>query len=160
MLGLIAAVIFALSGAGAWWYSSGSADYTKARNRDSVLITAKQSIAVLNSLDYRQIDDGLASWRKVSTGTLADQFNEIDAQDRALLADQKKISQGKVVEAAVLDVSADTATVLASAEVTVRDGTNPDAEPTIKRHRYSANLVREKGEWKVSTLEQVAVQLS
>lgn len=67
---------------------------------------------------------------------------------------------GRVVNAAVTDLDDDTATVIAAVEVTVRDGKDADAEPTVKRNRFSADLVRAGGTWKLESLQQVAVDLS
>lgn len=157
---LAVAVLFGISGAVAWWSTHESDDLALAKERDAVRIAATRDIAVLNTLDYRSIARGLKSWQSVSTGTLRDQFAGVTAKDQQLLADQKKISTGKVVEAAVLDVDPDSATVLASVEVTVRDGSDASAEPVVKRNRFSADMTRSGGQWKISSLQQVAVDVS
>ena len=68
------------------------------------------------------------------------------------------ISSGKVIDAAVtqLDNRAGNATVIATVETTVApsNGTPP------KRNRFSATLARDGGSWKLSDLQQVAVNLS
>lgn len=155
-LGLVVAV----SGSAAWWIAAHSDDLQLARTRDAVLIAATSDIATLNSLDYRDVGAGLDGWEAVTTGTLHDQFVGLDAKDRELLADQRKISEGRVVEAAVLRVDGGTAEVIASVETTVRDGEDVDAEPVVKRNRFTATLERSGGTWKVSDLQQLAVDLS
>jgi Mce-associated membrane protein len=155
-LGLVVAV----SGSVAWWTAAHSEDLQLARTRDAVLIAATSDVATLNSLDYRDVEGGLDGWKAVTTGTLHDQFAGLDAKDRELLADQRKISKGRVVEAAVLDVDGATAEVIASVETTVRDGEDADAEPVVKRNRFTATLQRSGGTWKVSDLQQLAVDLS
>jgi Mce-associated membrane protein len=157
---LAVSLAVAVSGSVAWWSAAHSDDLQLARTRDAVLIRATSDIATLNSLDSADVKAGLDSWKAVTTGTLHDQFSGLDEQDRQLLADQGKESRGKVVDAAVLDVDGDTAEVIASVETTVRDAKDADAEPVVKRNRFTATLVRSGGTWKVSDLQQLAVELS
>ncbi|KQY56125.1 hypothetical protein ASD11_16820 [Aeromicrobium sp. Root495] len=160
LVGLAVAVVFGVTGGVAWWSATSSDDLSLAQERDAVLVSAKTEIAVLNTLDYRSVAKGLKAWQSASTGTLRDQFAGISTKDQGVLADQKKISKGKVVDAAVLEVDGDSATVLAAVEVTVTDGTDPSAEPVVKRNRFSADLARSGGTWKVANLQQVAVNVS
>jgi len=142
-----------------WWRAAHDADADRAGVRDTALIAATQDIATMNTLDYRAVDAGLARWQAVTTGTLHDQLAQVGAADRKLLAQQQKISTGKVIDAAVVDLGAGTATVIASVEVTVRSGTDPGATPTVKRNRFTADLVHTGGTWKLESLDQVAVSL-
>ena len=160
LIGLLVALLLGISGGVAWWSAAHSEDLEAASDRDAVLVAAKQHIATLNTLDYRKVDAGLKAWTSVTTGTLKDQFSSISADDRKLLADQKKISTGKVVDAAVLEVDGASARVIASVEVEVRDGKDLSKDPSIKRNRFSADLTRSGGTWKLDTLQQVAVDLS
>lgn len=157
---LLLALVVAVSGLIAWSRASGDENISKAETRDAVLITARQHIQTLNSLDYRDIDAGLKAWTAVTTGTLKDSLTQVDGENRRLLADQKKISVGKVVDAAVVSLEGSSATVIAAVEITVTDDAKPDAEPTVKRNRFSADLVKVKGQWKLENLQQVAVNLS
>lgn len=136
------------------------ADVARAELRDEVLITARSHIETMNTLDHRELDAGLAKWESVSTGTLKDQLVAVPPETRQLMADQQKISSGKVVDAAVIDLTDDTATVIASVEVTVRDGADPAAEPTVKRNRFTADLVEVGDEWLLEALDAVAVNIS
>ena len=154
------AALLAITGAFAWWQASHDDDIARAEARDTVLIKARQHIATLNSLDYRKVDKGVKAWSDVTTGTLHDQLTQVDAQERKLLAEQKKISTGKVVDAAVLELDGSTASVIASVEVTVRDAAKPDSEPTLKRNRFIADLQKAGGTWKLESLQQVAVNVS
>lgn len=157
---LVAATLVMITGLFAWWQSSGDEDTALAETRDTVLISARQHIQTLNSLDYRSVDKGLKTWLAVTTGTLHDQLAAVGADERQLLADQKKISTGRVVDAAVLDLDDGKATVIASVEITVVDDAVADAQPTVKRNRFTADLVDVKGSWKLENLQQVAVNLS
>ncbi|TYL55380.1 hypothetical protein FXB39_03280 [Nocardioides sp. BGMRC 2183] len=155
-------VLVLVAGLLTWWRATqhDADEVVRAELRDTVLITATSQIETMNTLDYRDVDAGLEKWQDVTTGTLHDQIVEQGTEQAPLLEDQKKISQGHVVQAAVLDLTEDTATVIAAVEVTVQDGTDLEAEPTVKRHRYSADLVEVDGEWLLEALEQVAVSIS
>lgn len=158
--GLIVAVLVMASGLFAWWHTAHDDSIELAQTRDAVLISARQDIEIMNSLDYRSVDKGLKNWQSVTTGTLHDQIASVDADDIKLLADQKKISTGKVVDAAVVDLDETSATVIASIEVTVKDDADKSAKPTVKRNRFSADLKMVGGHWKLETLQQVAVNVS
>ncbi|MFI5430110.1 hypothetical protein [Aeromicrobium sp. UC242_57] len=157
---VVLALAVAASGLFAWRSAANDDAVALAKTRDTVLMTARQHIVTLNSLDYRKVDEGLKGWAAVTTGTLNDQLAQVDQENRQLLADQKKISVGKVIDAAVTSLDDTTATVIAAVEITVTDDAKPDAEPTVKRNRFSADLVKVKGEWKLENLQQVAVDLS
>ncbi|WP_300682091.1 hypothetical protein [Nocardioides sp.] len=143
-----------------WWRAAHNDTYDLAATRDAVLIAATSDIQTMNSLDYRSAAKGLDAWMKVTTGTLHDQIAQVSDEDKKLLADQGKISVGKVVDAAVTSVDATKASVIASVEVTVADGTDTTKEPTVKRNRFSADLVLVRGQWLLERLEQVAVSVS
>jgi Mce-associated membrane protein len=157
---LLVAALVAVSGVFMGWQADRAPDRASAETRDTVLIEARQAIETMNTLDYRSVDKGVKAWLQVTTGTLRDQLAGVSADDRTLLAEQKKISTGRVVDAAVIDVDDGSATVIAAVEVTVRDAAKPDSEPTVKRNRFSADLVKVGGRWKLESLQQVAVSLS
>lgn len=162
-LGVLLLAVVALAFAGvSFSRASGhdDADVARAELRDQVLITARSHIETMNTLDHRELDAGLAKWGSVSTGTLKDQLVAVPAETRQLMADQQKISSGKVVDAAVIDLTDDTATVIASVEVTVRDGADPAAEPAVKRNRFTADLVKVGDAWLLEALDAVAVNIS
>ena len=65
-----------------------------------------------------------------------------------------------MVDAAIVDLTDDTATVIAAVETTVADGADAGAEPTVKRDRFTADLVKVGDDWLLEALVQVAVNLS
>ncbi|WP_408899676.1 hypothetical protein ACJ5H2_04320 [Nocardioides sp. R1-1] len=159
-LAVLAAVVLAVAVVS--WVRAGDHDAAaveRAELRDTVLITARSHIETMNTLDHRDIAGGLEKWIDVSTGTLKDQLVATDEETRQLMADQQMVSTGKVVDAAVVDLTDSTATVIASVEVTVRDDADPAAEPSVKRNRFAADLVKVGGEWLLEGLDQVAVEL-
>jgi|UPI0003C7DEF3 Mce-associated membrane protein len=155
LVGLVAAAV----GSWLWWSAAHDDDLELAQTRDTVLIEGTQHIETLNTLDYRDVDGGLEAWADATTGTMRDQLTAVDEAQRQLLADQQKISEGRVVEAGVLELDGDTATVVAAVEISVVDDANPGSEATVKRQRYSADLRLVKGEWKLENLVQVAVSV-
>lgn len=157
---LALAVVIAALGMFSWWRAAHDDTLALGKTRDAVLIAATSHIETLNSLDYRHVDAGLAQWRAVTTGTLHDQLADVGADQQKLLADQKKISTGKVVDAAVFSLDKDSATVVAAVEVTVKDDLHPDQAATVKRNRFSADMVLVHGSWLVENLQQVAVNIS
>lgn len=157
---LVASALVMASGLFAWWQASGDERADRAESRDAALIAGKQYIATMQTLDYRSVDKGVKAWKKITTGTLNDQIKAIGSEDRALLVDQKKISTGKVVDAAVIDLGKTTATVIAAVEITVSDDPSADVEPTVKRNRFSADLVLVRGTWKLENIGQVPVDVS
>lgn len=155
------AALIAISGVTAWAVTARDGDRDLAASRDAVLIAGRQNIETLTSLDYRKVDDGLTAWADASTGDLRDQLTKVTDADKQLLADQKTVSTGKVVDAAVTELDGNSASVIASVEITVNDDSaaSASAEPTLKRNRFVAELQKVKGEWKLSTLNQVPVNV-
>lgn len=157
---LAIALIVMISGLFAWWQAAHDDDIALAETRDAVLIAGTEHIETMQSLDYRSVDKGLKAWLDVTTGTLHDQLKAVGPEEQKLLADQKKISKARVVEAAVLSLDGDSATVVAAIEVTVADDPSVGSEPTVKRNRFSADLTKVKGRWLLEDIGQVAVSLS
>ncbi len=164
LLWVLPAVVLCVLVAGlvSWWRATGHDQemVDDAARRDRVLIVATSHVETLNTLDYRKVDEGLKSWAEITTGTLHDQLADVPDDERKLLADQQKISTGSVMEAALTDLDDNTATVIAAVEITVQDGADADAEPTVKRNRFAADLVKVGDEWLMESLEQVEVDIS
>jgi len=101
----------------------------------------------------------LQDWLGATTGTLHDQISQVSASDKKSITDAKTTTTGRVIDAAVtqLDDRAGSATVIASVEVSVQPATG---SATIKRNRFTATMTRVGTEWKLSDLQQVAVNLS
>lgn len=161
-LGLLVLAVVALVAGVVSWQRAGDHDaaaVARAALRDTVLITARSHIETMNTLDHDDVDGGLERWQDVTTGTLKDQIAATDAETRQLMADQQMVSTGKVVDAAVLDLTASTATVIASVEVTVRNDADPSAVPSVKRNRFAADLVKVGDRWLLEGLDQVAVEI-
>lgn len=157
-LAVLAAVVLVVAVV-SWWRAGDhdAADVDRAKLRDTVLITARSHVETMNTLSYEDIDGGLQKWEDVSTGTLKDQIAATDPESRKLMAEQRMISVGKVTDAAVVDLTDSTATVIVSLATTVTDTTKPGEQPTVKRNRMAADLVKVGGKWLLEALDQVAV---
>lgn len=156
---LTAALVLAVVGGRAWWHAEHDPDLDRAASRDAALIAASSHVATLTTLDGTAVEAGLEDWEAATTGLLHDQVSDMDDTNRAMLADIGSASTGRVVDAAVLELDASTATVLVSVEVTVVDLAAPSAEPTLKRNRFAADLRLVDGDWLLEDLQQVAVTL-
>lgn len=155
----VAALVFAVIGFTSWWRADHDSSIGYAKNRDAVVLAARQDIVVLNTLNYQQLTTGLRNWLGASTGTLHDQLSQVSAADKSSIVAARTVTSGKVLDAAVtqLDDRAGNATVIATVEVTV---TPAGGKATVKRNRYSATLARVGTSWKLSDLAQVPVSVS
>lgn len=149
---IVAAVLAFFS----WRSADNDPDRARADLRDTAVIQGTEAVETMNSIDYRDVASGVEAWQDVSTGVLHDQLIAMTPEDQQLLAEQKKVATGRVVQAALSDLTDRTATLLVAVEVTVRDE-DETVEPTMKRNRFAADLVLVNGTWKLENLAQVAV---
>lgn len=160
MLALILASVIAVVGSWWWWEAAHDDQLAAAQDRDAALIAGTEGVETINTLDYRDPAADLAAWEDVTTGQFQDGIASITDSQRQLLVDEKKIATAEVVDAAVLSMDDDEATVVTAVEITVVDDAAPDSEPTLKRNRFSAQMKLVEGQWKINNLQQVAVSLS
>jgi Mce-associated membrane protein len=128
-------------------------DLAFSRDRDAATEFARHSVAVLNTLDYRNLDEDLAEWAEVTTGDLHDEVAGLGEEDRQQLLDAKSVSEGKVVSVAVreLDVRAGTATALAAVRISRTVGGQAD----VRYQRIQAAISRTDDGWKLSAIGAV-----
>lgn len=148
---LVLAALFA-AWAGWSWYAAAHDDaYAYSRTRDQVLEAAEQAVKNLNTLDYRNLEPGLNSWRDSTAGDLHEQITK----GRAAFAEQvrkaRTITSARILDAAVaeLDERSGKARVLVAVEITV---TPPDGDPVTKQSRLIGMLERTRAGWKLSEL--------
>ncbi len=158
---LVAVLAVVVLGAGLWQWRAADGDQglRYAAMRDTVTVEGRQDIVVMNSLDTTQVQAGLAAWLSVSTGTLHDQLGQVSDADKKTLGSSGAKTTGKVVDAVLteLDDRAGTARMIASVELNVVDKAG---KATVKRNRFSADLSLDGTQWKLSQLQQVAVNAS
>ena len=151
---LVAAAGFAGWAGLSWLRASGDDALGYAATRDEALRVGRQQVAELTTLDYHDVDGGIARWLGLSTGPLRDQLAGTDAATRNSLRQGATVASGTVLDAAVseLDARAGTAKLLVSVEITTA---KQGAATATKRNRFMAALTRTDGGWKVSALDQV-----
>ncbi len=96
------------------------------------------AVETMTTMDCRDVEMGIKAWQGVSTGVLHDQLLAVGG-DQQMLADQGKIASGRVVQAALTELTDRSATLLAAVEVTVEpvDGREAGGQ---ERNRFSADL--------------------
>lgn len=155
LIALVAVAAVAAIVLGVLWVLAVSASsLTLARDRDAVLVDARQAAINLNTLDYREVQRGLDLWEQSSTGPVLQEFQQNrDAYAKAV-TDAKRATQATVPDAAVaeLDDRAGLARVLVAVDVTV----TPEGQaPVVTRQRLQLEMTRTPNGWKVSGISPV-----
>jgi Mce-associated membrane protein len=152
---VLVVVAAACAGYFGWsWYSAAHDDsLAYSRTRDDVLRAAEQGVQNMNTLDYRKVDQGLASWEASSTGDLHQQLVQGRAQFSQQVRAAKTVTTAKILDAAVteLDDRAGKAGAIVAVQITV---TPPTGSPATKQSRMRAQLTRTRSGWKLSALGQ------
>jgi Mce-associated membrane protein len=154
------AVLLALAAAAcaAWfgwsWYSAGHDGSLKfSQSRDDALQAGEQGVLNMNTLDYRQVDQGLSRWVSSTTGDLQQQISQGRTQFESQVMQAKTITTAKILDGGVveLDDRAGTATVIVAVQITV---TPQSGRAATKLSRMQAQLSRTAAGWKLSALAQ------
>lgn len=134
-----------------WLSAASSATVGVAETRDQALQAGEQEILNLNTLDYRTVHQGLASWLASSTGRLHGYFAANQAAFAKDVIRTKAVTTSKILDAALtrLNVGAGTATIIAAVEVTVIPSAGG---PTVKTESEQGQLTRTPAGWKLSFL--------
>ncbi len=158
---VLVVVAAAVAGYFGWsWYGAAHDDSLHySRARDAVLLAAEQGVQNMNTLDYRNVDQGLAAWEDSSTGDLHQELVSGRSQFAAQVREAKTVTTAKILDGAVseLDDRAGKAGVMVALQITV---TPPKGEPTTKQSRMRAQLTRTPSGWKLSALGQAPVGTS
>ncbi|GAA4481415.1 hypothetical protein GCM10023191_000310 [Actinoallomurus oryzae] len=136
------------------WYGAAHDDsLAYSRDRDAVLRAAEQGVQNMNTLDYRKVDQGLATWEASSTGDLHQELVQGRAQFAQQVRTAKTVTSAKILDAAVteLDDRAGKAGAIVAVQITV---TPPTGSPATKQSRMRAQLTRTPSGWKLSALGQ------
>jgi Mce-associated membrane protein len=139
-----------------WYGAAHDESLAYSRDRDTVLRAAEQGVQNMNTLDYRRVDQGLASWEDSSTGDLRRQLVEGRAQFAAQVRLARTVTTARILDGAVteLDDRAGKAGAIVAVQITV---TPPTGAPTTKQSRMRAQLTRTPSGWKLSALGQAPV---
>lgn len=137
-----------------WAMALNSSSLALAKDRDAVLVDARQAAINLNTLNYKAVDAGLNLWEQSSTGAVLDEFKQNRAAYAKAVTDSKRSTVATVPDAAVaeLDERSGVARVLIGVDVTV----TPEGQaPVVTRQRLQLEMTRTDSGWKVSKLNPV-----
>nr|WP_142214953.1 hypothetical protein [Streptomyces sp. SLBN-118] len=125
----------------------------EAQRHQDILAAARQSALNFTSLDYRHYEQDSQNVLKGATGDFKEQFSAQTAELTKLVAANKSVSQGQVLEAGITRSDERTARVLVVADSKVTNTAAPGGQ--ARTYRLQLDLVREKGRWLTSDVEFV-----
>lgn len=141
--------------AGFRWYSAAHDEaLAQAQQRETVLRQAEQAAINLNTLDYRNVEQGLQLWQRSTTGALHDELSSNAKRYAQVIGQGKVKTQAEVRGSAVkrLNPASQTAVVLIGIDVTVI----PDSgKPTAKRERLRLTMSNTPQGWKASRVQAI-----
>lgn len=121
--------------------------------RRAVLRAATAEVVAFTTLDYRDLEPSIERVLEGATGEFEQQFESSRAQLEQLSRDNESVSEGRVLEAGVVSMDEDSATVIVVADSQV---TNKSTEQPQPRHyRLQLDLVLEGDRWLTSDLQFV-----
>ncbi|MBT2417396.1 hypothetical protein J7F01_20805 [Streptomyces sp. ISL-22] len=123
------------------------------QRRQDVLAAARQSALNFTSLDYRHYDRDSANVLAGATGDFKKQFAAQMGQLTDLVAENKSVSEGQVLEAGIVRSDEDSARVLVVADSKVTNTAVPQGE--ARTYRLQLDLVHKDGRWLTSDVEFV-----
>jgi Mce-associated membrane protein len=123
------------------------------QRRQGILAAARQSALNFTSLDYRHYDRDSANVLAGATGEFKKQFTAQTEQLTKLVAQNKSVSQGQVLEAGIVRSDEDSARVLVVADSKVSNTAAPEGE--ARTYRLQLDLVHKDGRWLTSDVEFV-----
>ena len=146
-VGLVVATV--LTTALAVWLSLALADQREAeQRRQDILAAARQSALNFTSLDYRHYDRDSANVLKSATGDFKKQFSAQTHDLTELVARNKSVSQGQVLDAGIVRSDAHSARVLVVADSKVTNTAAPEGQ--ARTYRLQLDLARVAGRWLTS----------
>ncbi|CAL9624611.1 putative protein [Streptomyces sp. enrichment culture] len=150
--GLVAATV--VTTALALWLAFGIHAQNEAdHRRQGILAAARQSALNFTSLDYRHYDRDSANVLAGATGDFKKQFTAQTEQLTKLVAQNKSVSQGQVLEAGIVRSDENSARVLVVADSKVTNTAVPGGE--ARTYRLQLDLVHKDGRWLTSDVEFV-----
>ncbi|MGI5374977.1 hypothetical protein ACQEV2_12145 [Streptomyces sp. CA-251387] len=150
--GLVAATV--LTTAVTIWLTFGLLEHREAeQRRQDILAAARQSALNFTSLDYRHYDRDSANVLSGATGDFKKQFAAQTKQLTQLVAQNKSVSEGQVLEAGIVRADEDSARVLVVADSKVTNTAVPQGE--ARTYRLQLDLVHKDGRWLTSDVEFV-----
>lgn len=131
--------------------------YWQLRQRDEIaaagnaaLDTAKSYAVTISSIDTKNIDQNFAAVIDGATGEFKSMYNQSSAQLRQLLVDNKAVSHGTVIDAAVKSATKTNAAVMLFVDQSVSNSGSP--EPRVDRLRITMNMELVDNRWLASNV--------
>jgi Mce-associated membrane protein len=125
---------------------------TEQRHQD-ILAAARQSALNFTSLDYRHYGRDSENVLKDATGDFKEQFTAQTAELTKLVATNKSVSKGQVLEAGITRADERTARVLVVADSKVTNVAAPQGQ--ARTYRLQLDLELKDGRWLTSNVEFV-----
>ncbi|WP_244258054.1 hypothetical protein [Streptomyces sp. Tu 2975] len=123
------------------------------RRHQDILAAARRSALNFTSLDHRHYDRDSANVLRGATGEFKEQFASQTAELTKLVAANKSVSEGQVLEAGIARADERSARVLVVADSKVTNKAAPEGQS--RTYRLQLDLVLEKGRWLTSHVEFV-----
>lgn len=125
--------------------------------REQVARAGGAALELFNTLDHKALEAGLARWEAASIGSLHNDLADMSEESKQLVRDAGAVTRGRLVDVAVaeLDVANGVAEVIGVVDVEVREG---DAQPVVKRSRFTARMERVGDRWLAAAVTPVAVR--
>ena len=120
----------------------------------AVLAAARSEMEAFVNIDYRDAQASIAKVAAGATGDFAKQYGSSTKNVQQILEQAKSVMDGKVLWAGVVDVDADSATVIVATTGTVAN-TSTQGKPVARDFRIKVDLVDVDGTWKTSNVEFV-----
>jgi Mce-associated membrane protein len=147
---LLLAAVAAAGVSARQWYDQRQLDAA----RQQALAAARQDVVDFVSISAATIDRDLKRIVDNATGGFKDEFTQDMPQVRAAVVENKVVSQGTALRAAVVSASRSTAVVLVAVDATVRNTDAPDGR--LSHYRIEVTLAPDSaGRWLVSNLQFV-----
>ncbi|TJZ57538.1 hypothetical protein FCH28_06950 [Streptomyces piniterrae] len=123
------------------------------QREQQALAAARQSVLNFTSLDYRHYGRDSKNVLDGATGDFKKQFAEQNKQLTKLVAANKSVSQGQVLEAGIIRADEKSARVLVVGDSKVTNVAAPKGQ--ARNYRLQLDLVHEGGRWLTSNVEFV-----
>jgi Mce-associated membrane protein len=121
--------------------------------RQDALRYAKQMALNLTSISVQELDTDIEQVLDGATGEFEEDFARRSDNLREVLTTNEVVSEGNVLEAALVRSDEDTATALVVVDATVRNAQNPRGG--VNTYRMKLELERQGDRWLTSLLEFV-----
>ncbi|WP_078887823.1 hypothetical protein [Streptomyces sp. NRRL S-118] len=149
----LAVATVAVTAASGWLTFQVHEQRTEEQRRHDILAAARQSALNFTSLDHRHYKRDSDNVLKGATGEFKEQFAAQTAQLTKLVAANKSVSEGQVLEAGIVRADERSARVLVVADSKVTNTAAPQGQ--ARTYRLQLDLVREEGRWLTSGVEFV-----